>query len=82
MTVIMASDGQVAERDTRIRQLEQLNATLAAQVDRMRPVIEAAGVLASSLRRHESESWSGCEEALERAVTEYKSAMAQLAREG
>lgn len=26
----------------RIRQLEQLNATLAAEIDRMRPVVEAA----------------------------------------
>lgn len=30
------------QRDERISQLEQLNATLAAEVDRMRPVIEAA----------------------------------------
>lgn len=28
--------------DERIRQLEKLNATLAAEVDRMRPVVEAA----------------------------------------
>lgn len=57
----------------RIRQLEQLNATLAAEVDRMRPVVEAAQVLARSLRRHLPESWSGTEEALERVVTTYES---------
>lgn len=30
------------EYETRIKQLEKLNATLAAEVDRMRPVVEAA----------------------------------------
>lgn len=33
---------EVAQRDERIRQLERLNATLAAEIDRMRPVAEAA----------------------------------------
>lgn len=32
----------VQEYETRIRQLEKLNATLAAEIDRMRPVVEAA----------------------------------------
>lgn len=30
------------EYETRIKQLEKLNATLAAEIDRMRPVVEAA----------------------------------------
>lgn len=62
-----------AEYETRIRVLEKLNATLAAEVDRCRPVVEAAQVLARSLRRHQPESWSGTEEVLERAVTTYES---------
>jgi hypothetical protein len=86
MAIIMTSDGQVrplqpadlkdiAERDTRIRQLEQLNATLAAQVDRMRPVVTAAW------------GWRLSEGApvravvLSEAVDAYQSAMAQLAKE-
>jgi hypothetical protein len=32
----------IAERDKRIQQLEKLNAALAAEVDRMRVVVEAA----------------------------------------
>lgn len=31
-----------AEYEARIRALERMNATLAAEVDRMRPVVEAA----------------------------------------
>lgn len=30
------------EYETRIRQLEKLNATLAAEIDRMRPVVDSA----------------------------------------
>lgn len=30
------------EYETRVKQLEKLNATLAAEIDRMRPVVEAA----------------------------------------
>jgi hypothetical protein len=33
---------QVQLRETRIRQLETLNRTLSEQVDRMRPIVEAA----------------------------------------
>lgn len=41
--VLSISDRQrEAERDERIRQLEKLNASLAAEVERMRPVVEAA----------------------------------------
>ena len=85
MGLVMTKDGQVrplrledlkevAERDERIRQLEQLNATLAAQVDRMRPVVDAA------------QKWSntyddGAEDTpLLEAVTEYYGQMAQLAK--
>lgn len=60
------------EYETRIRALEKLNATLAAEIDAQRPVVEAARVLSRSLRRHEPASWSGTEEALERAVTTYE----------
>lgn len=68
--VLSITDRQAEEaRNTRIRQLEKLNATLAAEVDRQRAVVEAAQVLARSLRRHQPESWSGTEEVLERAVT-------------
>lgn len=62
----------VASRESRIRQLEKLSTTLAAEVDRQRPVIEAARVLSCSLRRHDPAGWSGTEEALERAVTTYE----------
>lgn len=83
MTIIMTKDGrvrplqasdlkEVAERDDRIRQLEKQCADLAAEVDRQRPVVEAAQVLTRSLRRHQPESWSGTEEALERAVAAYE----------
>jgi hypothetical protein len=65
----------------RIQQLEKFNATLAAQVDRQAKVVEAAQVLSRSLRRHDPASWSGTEEALERMVTEYEAAMAQLAKD-
>jgi hypothetical protein len=40
--VEVSSLKEVVERDKRIQQLEKLNATLAAEVDRMRPVVEAA----------------------------------------
>lgn len=61
----------------RIQQLERLNATLAAEIDRMRPVVEAAQVLTRSLRRHDPASWSGTEEALERAVATYEASQLQ-----
>jgi hypothetical protein len=70
------------EYEARIKALEQQCAVLAAQVDRMRPVVEAAQVLTCSLRRHEPASWIGTEEALERAITAYEQQMAQLAKEG
>lgn len=89
MAIVMTKDGQVrplqladskevAERDERIVALEKLNATLAAQVDRMRPVVDAALVLASSLRG--IADWSVEESALEYAARMYQQAMAQLAK--
>lgn len=39
----------VTDRDERIRQLEQLNSTLAAEIDKMRPIVEAA------------QYWNGCD---------------------
>ena len=37
---------EINKRDERIRQLEALNATLAAQIDRTQPVVDAARVVA------------------------------------
>jgi hypothetical protein len=86
MAIVMTKDGhvrplrpsdlkEVAERDERIRQLERLAATLAAQVDRMRAVVEAA--------IDTSEHGCGvCEARLDREVATYTEAMAQLAKEG
>jgi alkyl hydroperoxide reductase subunit AhpC len=70
---------EVAERDTRIRQLEVLNATLAAQIDRMRPVIQAAIVYARTLRL--ASNWRDGEAPLEHAVRVYQREMARLAGE-
>lgn len=42
------------EYETRIRQLERLNATLAAEIDRMRPVVEAAQKVCKSAVIHAS----------------------------
>jgi hypothetical protein len=90
MTIVMTKDGQVrplgladlkdvAERDTRIRQLEALNATLAAQVDRQRPVIEAAIAYARTLRL--ASNWREGEAPLEHAVRVYQREMARMAGE-
>lgn len=72
--LVNVANTEIEQRDTRIRQLERLNQSLSAEIDRRRPIVEAAQVLARSLRRHEPESWSGTEEALERAVTNYEQA--------
>lgn len=64
------------DAEARIRQLERLNAQLAAQIDRMRPVVSAAW------------GWRLSEGAPARAVVlgeavdTYQQAMAQLAKEG
>ena len=84
MTIIMTKDGQVrplqpsdlkevAERDTRIRQLEQLNTTLAAQIDRMRPVVDAV--------RDDNDNDYKYRARLRRTIVLYDAAMAQLSRE-
>jgi hypothetical protein len=74
-------DGTSLYRDAirRIQQLEALNATLAAQVDRMRPVVEAALAVTRSLRG--TTDWSAEESALEYAARMYQQHMAQLAKE-
>jgi hypothetical protein len=64
----------------RIQQLEALNATLAAQVDRMRPVVDTALVVARAVR--ETTDWTVGEAALEYAARIYQGHMAQLAKEG
>lgn len=54
--IVMRNDGtispmkptdlkEVADRDERIKQLERLNATLSAEVDLQRPVVEAAAIV-------------------------------------
>lgn len=63
---------QARATDERIRQLDALVANLSNEIDRQRPVVEAAQVLARSLRRHSPASWNGSEETLERAVTTYE----------
>jgi hypothetical protein len=86
MGLIMTDDGhvrplrvedlrEVAERDQRIRQLEQLNAALAAQVDRMRLPVRMA------------QAWcqvdsKATRDGLRYAVITYDRTMAQLAGEG
>jgi hypothetical protein len=84
MAIVMTKDGkvrpmemsdfkEVAECEERICQLEQLNAVLAEQVDRMRPVVEAAQAwLVRDVERFR----------LAAAVDAYNTAMAQLAKEG
>jgi predicted ATPase len=76
------ADAEFAKYETRIKALERQCAALAAQADRQAKVVEVAQVLSRSLRRHDPASWSGTEEALERMVTEYEAAMAQLAKDG
>lgn len=85
MTLVMTNDGKVrplelgdlkdvAARDGRIRQLEALNALLAEQVDRMRPVVDAA--IATT------EHGCGlCQARLDNEVATYQRQMAQLAKE-
>lgn len=70
---------EVAERDERIAALENQCATLAAQVDRQCPVVEAAITYARALRLT-SDWWEG-EAPLEHAVRVYQRQMAQLAKE-
>jgi hypothetical protein len=65
---------EVAERDRRIQELEQLNAALAAQVDRMDVVMKAA------------KTWAGSDKgftriALRTAVINYVSQMEKLAKQ-
>jgi hypothetical protein len=72
---------EFAVYEQHVAALERQCAALAAQLDRQAKVVEAAQVLSRSLRRHDPASWSGTEEALERMVTEYEAAMAQLAKD-
>jgi hypothetical protein len=64
---------EVAERDERIRQLEQLNKVLAEQIDRMRPVVDAAVAY-----RHERPFVFMTP--FDKAVDAYERQMAQLAK--
>lgn len=61
-------------RDERIRQLERLNATLSAEIDCGRPVIEAAVNRADSLRRIHSDGLTADEIELVRTVANYEQA--------
>jgi hypothetical protein len=73
-------DGTSLYRDAikRIQQLEALNATLAAQIDRVRPVVDAALVVARAVR--ETTDWTVGEAALEYAARVYQEHVAQLAK--
>lgn len=87
MTFVMRNDGsvsamkatdlkEVAEHDARIRQLEQLNATLAAEIDRMRPVVEAAYQW-HSLSKYRPEHYLDHEQDLANAIVTYEAAKEQ-----
>lgn len=67
-----------SEYERRIRQLETLNATLAAQVDRQAKVVEAAHLVANGEFGH---GYSTVD-ALTETVKAYDTAMAQLAKGG
>lgn len=73
MVVMVTVDGTALYEDaiTRIRQLEALNATLAAQVDRMRPVVATVKEFVDT----------GKVLPLHMAYTSYEKQMAQLAKE-
>jgi hypothetical protein len=58
-----------------IQQLEKLNATLAAQIDRQAKVVDAAIDM-------EEHGCGQCQAQLELAVAAYRRAMAQLAKDG
>lgn len=86
MSIVMDGDGrvrpfqvsdlkEVAERDIRIEQLERLNATLAAQVDRMEKVVEAA----IDMQEH---GCGQCESQFNVAVITCKEQMAALGKGG
>jgi hypothetical protein len=64
---------------TRIRQLEELNKTLAAQVDRMRPVVDVAIEWADAEDGSKDEESAGA--ALVWEVSNYERQMAQPAKE-
>lgn len=71
-----------AEYVTRIAALERLNATLAMQVDRMRPVVDAATSRVESLEQIHPDGLTGDEIVLVASVRLYEQQMAQLAKEG
>lgn len=71
----MVVDGTQLYQDAikRIRQLEKLNATLAAEIDRMRPVIGAASKLTKySLVNTCNSAYAGELAVLEGVVTKYE----------
>lgn len=70
----MSTDEIVAELDQRVKALYQLNLELAAQVDRMRPVVDFA-------RTWHANDKGFTRIALHNAVSHYNTAMAQLAKE-
>jgi hypothetical protein len=76
----MATIGE-QEYITRIAALEKLNATLAAHVDRMRPVVEAAESRAMSLGEIHPDGLMDDEIVLVTRVRLYQQQMAQLAKE-
>lgn len=73
--------GPEAQLRQRIRQLEQLNAQLAAQVDRQARVVDAAR-LWNSLDRHNSKGRDHALGLLSDACDQYDEQMAELAKGG
>lgn len=68
---------EVTDRDQRIKQLERLNATLSAEIDRMRPVVEAAqGLVYLDVLFHAGEL-SKVSLKLDNAVAAYEAAKGQ-----
>lgn len=61
-----------SEYEARIEALEKLNATLAAEIDRMSPVIDTAVVRANNLRQIHPDGLTGDEIKLVDAVITYE----------
>lgn len=90
MAIVMTKDGlvrpleladltEVAERDKRIAQLEALNATLAAQIDRQAKVVKAAQCF-YSCATIKLNGCPACCRMMINAVDAYKQQMAALAK--
>ena len=75
--VTMSADELAGELSERVKALYRLNAELAAHVDRMRPVVDLAKLVAQCDRCDGSRHL----DALQAAVLRYEREMAELAKE-